>query len=48
MVVSRITAESNGKKLDVRGFGPWRFQDGKLIDNREIANDQAHWDAFWS
>lgn len=48
MVVSRITAERNGRQLDMPGFGLWRFQDGKLIDHWESVSNQARWDDFWS
>ena len=48
MVISHVTAERDGKKLDAQGFGVWRFQDGKLIDHWENTSDQAHWDDFWS
>ena len=48
MVVHRMTAERNGKKLDTWGFGLWRFKDGLIIDHWESVGDQDHWDDFWS
>ena len=48
MVISHITAERDGKKLDVQGFGLWRFEDGKLTDHWEYADNAAVWDDFWS
>ncbi|QKS00093.1 nuclear transport factor 2 family protein [Sphingomonas sp. CL5.1] len=48
LVVHRMTAERNGKRLDTWGFGLWRFEDGKLTDHWESVGDQAHWDDFWS
>ena len=48
IVVSRITAQRDGKLLDTWGFGIWRFEDGKLIAHWEGVGDQAHWDSFWS
>ena len=48
VVVHRMTAERNGKRLDTWGFGLWRFEDGKLTDHWESVGDQAHWDDFWS
>jgi len=48
LVVHRMTAERNGKRLDTWGFGLWRFEDGQLTDHWESVGDQAHWDDFWS
>ncbi len=48
LVVHRMTAERNGKRLDTWGFGLWRFEDGKLTDHWESVGDQGHWDDFWS
>lgn len=48
MVVHRLTAERDGKRLETWGFGLWKFKDGKLFSHWESVGDQAHWDDFWS
>lgn len=46
--ISHIAGERNGKKMDLEGFGVWRFQDGKLIEHWEFQSNPAQWDDFWS
>ena len=48
LAVSRITAERNGKSLDMIGFGIWKFQNGKAIAHWECPANLAEWDEFWS
>jgi len=48
LVVHRMTAERNGRRLDMWGFGLWRFEDGMLTDHWEAVGDQKTWDEFWS
>lgn len=48
LAVSHVTAERNGKKLDVQGLGIWRFKDGKLYKHWEAVSDPDAWDDFWS
>lgn len=48
MVVHCMEGERNGVKLDMWGFGIWRFKDGLLIDHWEHVADPELWDRFWS
>lgn len=44
----RITAERNGKKIDMPAFGVWRFENGKVAEHWEMNWDQAAFDEFFS
>lgn len=44
----RLTAERNGKKLDMLAFGVWRFIDGKFVDHWENPTDLKAFDEFWA
>ena len=48
LVVTKVTAEREGKKLNTTAFGLWGFKDGLITDHWESVADQAHWDDFWS
>lgn len=38
----------DGRELDVRGIGLWRFESGRIAEHWEMPLDMATFDAFWS
>lgn len=48
MVVHCMEGERNGKRMNMWGFGLFRFKDGLIIDHWESVADQNQWDNFWS
>ena len=48
LVPVRLSAERNGKKLDMMAFGVWRFKDGKFLDHWENPVDMKAFDEFWA
>ncbi|MBR1297368.1 nuclear transport factor 2 family protein [Bradyrhizobium sp. AUGA SZCCT0042] len=47
MVPVQISAERDGKRLDMQAFGIWRFRDGKIAEHWEMNFDQATFDEFF-
>lgn len=43
----RLAASRQGKALDMRAFGIWRFADGLLAEHWEMPVDLAVFDEFW-
>lgn len=43
----RLAAFRQGKTLDMRAFGVWRFADGLLAEHWEMPVDLAVFDEFW-
>ena len=43
----RLAAAREGRQLDMRAFGVWRFADGLLVEHWEMPVDIAVFDAFW-
>jgi ketosteroid isomerase-like protein len=44
----QLYAEREGRVLQQRAFGIWRFQDGLLIEHWEMPVDMPAFDAFWA
>jgi hypothetical protein len=43
-----MTASRNGRTLDMRVAGFWRFSGpGRLAEQWEAVPDESAWDAFW-
>ena len=47
LVPVQISAERNGKTMDMRAFGVWRFSEGKVAEHWEMNWDQAAFDEFF-
>lgn len=48
LVPTRVQASRpDGRRLDVEGFGLWRFADGKIAEHWEMPLDMKSFDAFW-
>lgn len=46
--VDRITAERNGKKLDVRLVLHVAIQDGQIVEGWDHFHEEHLWDRFWT
>lgn len=47
MVPVQVSAERDGKKMDMPAFGIWRFKDGQVLEHWEMNYDQAAFDEFF-
>ena len=45
--VDRLTAERNGRRLDVRLLLHVTIRDGRIVEGRDYFHPEHLWDAFW-
>lgn len=48
LVPSRLVAERGDQSLDMRGFGLWRFDNGKVAEHWGLVTDQEAFDRFFA
>jgi hypothetical protein len=49
MVPSIIHVSRNGRAMEMKGCGVWRFDDdGRIAEHWEMLEDQRTWDLFWN
>jgi ketosteroid isomerase-like protein len=46
--VDRLTAERNGRKLDIRLLLQVTIRDGKIVEGIDFFHPEHQWDAFWA
>jgi ketosteroid isomerase-like protein len=46
--VDRLTAERNGRKLDIRLLLHVTIRDGKIVEGIDFFHPEHQWDAFWA